>query len=448
MPGHRQPGVPAHSRRSTPTALLVAATLGLVALATGCGEQPGSSSPPPGGVEVRDSLGISIVEVRSLEDPGPGGLEVVWADSVRFGRTGAAEADPEYLFGGVSGALRLADGTVVVADRQALALRMFTPDGTHLRTVGRRGEGPGEFQAVTGIRRLPGDSIFVIDRGTRWSVFDPDGAFVTSGRFDLSDWASDIYPEIEGVFSDGSFFIRHRFGRDTREEADVRVSIPQWRAYRSGRTGDPIAHFDTIMGPATVQLSGAGGAPGGGMPARPVMLRPQMGLFDVVQGDHVYRVSDHLDEIRVHDADGALQRIIRFQVEQEDRQAAAPSADRADDPEVAEAQRRHEELQTRFERTFPELADQVGGTALFSGLAVDEAGFLWLRQGRGEGVPEGMARWLVLDPDGVPRHSVHLPERWTARGQGGMAIGTDAITTTEMDEFMVQTVVVAPLRRP
>lgn len=113
-------------------------------------------------------------------------------------------------------------------------------------------------------------------------------------------------------------------------------------------------------------------------------------------------------------------------------------------------QRRHEELQSHFERTFPELAAQVGGTPLFLGLAVDEAGFLWLQQGRPEGVPEGMARWLVLDPDGVPRHSIHLPARWTARGLGGkgVTISADAITTSEMDEFMVQTVVVAPLRRP
>lgn len=248
------------SRRPPTARCLAGAILAALTLAAGCGEGSGPSSAPPAGVEVRDSLGVSIVEVRSLDAPGADGLEVVWADSVRFGQTGTADADPEYLFGAVSGAIRLSDGTVVVADMQALALRMFAPDGTHLRTVGRRGEGPGEFLAVTGLQRLPGDSIFVVDRGTRWSLFDHDGDFVTSGRFDLSNWASDIYPEIAGVFSDGSFYIRHRFTRETHRDDDLLVSIPHWQAYRSGRTGDPIAHFDTIMGPATVQISGPGGS--------------------------------------------------------------------------------------------------------------------------------------------------------------------------------------------
>jgi hypothetical protein len=421
---------------------LSAAALGALLLTTGCGTDPRSSAPPPAGVEVRDSLGVTIVEVRSLEDPGPSGLEVAWSDTVRFGRTGDAEADPEYLFGAVMGVIRLSDGTVVVADRQAYALRMFAPDGTHLRTVGGSGDGPGEFAGIQGLRRLPGDSIFVLDRGTRWSLFDPGGRFVTSGYFGLSNWASDIYPDIEGVFADGSFFIRHRFYRETVRDDDLVVSVPHWRAYRSERTGDPLVHFDTIFGPANVQIVEPPPASGGGMPSMPMMLQPQSGLFDLVHGDHVYRVDDHMREIRVIRSDGTLERIIRFKLEAGGQDGPPAPAD----PEAAERVRRADEVRTRFERAFPELATQVVGTSPFSGLTVDELGNLWLRQGPA-GARDGMARWLVLDPEGVPRHSVDLPAHWTARGHRGMTISADAITTDERDALMVQTIIVAPLRR-
>lgn len=420
-----------------------AAALAALLVAAGCEADPGALGPPPDGVEVRDSLGVTLVEVRSLEDPGPNGLEVAWADTVRFGRPGDAEADPEYLFGAVMGAVRLSDGTVVVADMQAFALRMFAPDGTHLRTVGGRGDGPGEFATVMGLRRLPGDSLFVVDRGTRWSLFDPGGTFVTSGYFDLTNWASDIYPDIEGVFSDGSFFIRHRFRRDTERDEDLLVSTPHWRAYRAERTGEPLVHFDTIAGPATVQIVADPPASGGGMRATPLTFRPQSGLMDFVHGDHLYRVDGHMREIRVVRADGVLERIIRFQLEAGGSDPARAPASR----EAAEQIRRLEDARARFERAFPELAAQLTGTSPFSGITVDELGYLWLRQGSA-GAPDGMARWLVLDPDGVPRHSVHLPARWNAQGSRGMTISADAITVDERDELMVQTVVVAPLRRP
>jgi len=422
-----------------PVPVFAAAVLGALVLTAGCGTGPGSSDPPPAGVEIRDSLGITIVEVRSLEDPGPGGLEVAWSDTVRFGRAGDAEADAAYLFGAVMGAVRLSDGTVVVADMQAAALRMFAPDGTHLRTVGGRGQGPGEFVGIQGLRILPGDSIFVLDRGTRWSLFEPGGTFVTSGYFDLTNWASDIYPDIEGVFADGSFFIRHRFRRDTEQDGDLVVSIPHWRAYRSGRTGDPLVHFDTVAGPANVQIVQTPPPAPGEMRTMPLLFRPQSGLFDLVHGDHVYRVDDHMREIRVVRSDGTLERIIRFELDP--GRPAAPT-----DPEAAEHARRVDEVRTRFERSFPDLAAQVIGTSAFSGITVDELGFLWLRRGP-VGAPPGMARWLVLDPEGVPRHGVDLPAHWNARGGRGLTIGADAITTDERDELMVQTVVVAPLRR-
>jgi len=65
-------------------------------------------------------------------------------------------------------------GDVYVAD--GWAVRVFAPDGGLLRTIGRHGDGPGEFTAATLVAVLPGDSVWVFDGGlNRVTVFEPGG---------------------------------------------------------------------------------------------------------------------------------------------------------------------------------------------------------------------------------------------------------------------------------
>jgi hypothetical protein len=63
-------------------------------------------------------------------------------------------------------------GNVFVADRSAV--RLFGPDGRLLRSIGRQGSGPGEFDWVATIGLLPGDSLYAFDMGSeRLTVFAP-----------------------------------------------------------------------------------------------------------------------------------------------------------------------------------------------------------------------------------------------------------------------------------
>ncbi|HET7464424.1 MAG TPA: hypothetical protein VFJ82_24405 [Longimicrobium sp.] len=63
-------------------------------------------------------------------------------------------------------------GNVYVGDQWAV--KVFAPDGTLLRTVGRRGSGPGEFQGIASVAVIPGDSLFVFDGGSwRVTVLEP-----------------------------------------------------------------------------------------------------------------------------------------------------------------------------------------------------------------------------------------------------------------------------------
>lgn len=104
----------------------------------GCDTRDDLSS---GAAIVRDSAGIEIVETTSQRYPSEWRLETKsdWA-------VGEIEGDPAYLLSRVAGAMQLPDGRVVVADGGTNEVRFYGSRGEHLQTVGRSGEGPGEYQ--------------------------------------------------------------------------------------------------------------------------------------------------------------------------------------------------------------------------------------------------------------------------------------------------------------
>src|SRR5687768_11386295 len=113
---------------------------GLVAVAVsitmGCGGSPDSAIS-----RIRDSAGISIVE---NPEPAWTADQVEMLDSTPALIIGNRDGDP-YHFTYITGAVRYPDGTVVVADLRSANLRYFDSSGTYLKTVGRPGEGPGDF---------------------------------------------------------------------------------------------------------------------------------------------------------------------------------------------------------------------------------------------------------------------------------------------------------------
>src|SRR5262245_7554741 len=76
---------------------------------------------------------------------------------------GDVEGAPAYLFSQIVGTSRLSSGGIVVADRGSNQIRFFDRAGRHLRTVGRTGGGPGEYEYIRALMRCGGDSIFGFD---------------------------------------------------------------------------------------------------------------------------------------------------------------------------------------------------------------------------------------------------------------------------------------------
>ncbi len=93
-----------------------------------------------------------------------------------LGSTEGAGAD---VFASISGLQVGADGHIYVLDRQADELRIFNGEGKHIRTVGRPGEGPGEYKAANGLLWLAPDTLVVVDQqGERYSMLTSAGDYV------------------------------------------------------------------------------------------------------------------------------------------------------------------------------------------------------------------------------------------------------------------------------
>lgn len=133
---------------------------------------------------VTDSAGIAVVT-----NPATG----TWADENRWTiteelRIGTTGGEAVYQFGAITGIAPLPDGRLVVLDQQAQEVRIFSPGGEHLRTVGGPGSGPGEFGNQAGPVLIgTGDTLYIPDLSNqRVNRFTPDGEPLGSFALDLS----------------------------------------------------------------------------------------------------------------------------------------------------------------------------------------------------------------------------------------------------------------------
>ena len=126
---------------------------------------------------MRVSLAIAMI---ALAAPAAASAQSVWrVDAVPILDVSSNSKSGAVLFSRVTGATRLADGTIVVADLDDNTLHFFSAGGAPLRNVGRAGSGPGEFRRVTWLGRCGGDSLHVWDMlQRRMSVFAPNGGYV------------------------------------------------------------------------------------------------------------------------------------------------------------------------------------------------------------------------------------------------------------------------------
>ena len=359
----------------------------LAATLTGCVESRSFGS----GSSISDSAGIPIV--RSAEPEWA--AESAWtvADTPRVdlgGRDG-------YQFGDIAGIVVTPAGAIAVADAGSQTVRVFDLAGRPLRTLGRRGTAPGEFQALSWIAAA-GDSILAYDLVTR--------RLTMLGARTRTVTLQGVGPLLTtplGRFEDGTVLVASGgpiFPFQGRE-GELRLDSAFVLRYRpDGGVSDTVARvpwsesFGVAIGRGAQQFL----AP---MP-RPFGRRTTVTLV----GDRIAIGRGQRYEVAVLAGDGKLERIVRRVREPLPVTVDAIAA-------FKEAQRRAEPgqgLQAQVDAALEAALDSAPypeSLPAYERLLADPAGHLWvLDYSIRYGQPQS---WSVFDPGGRWLGTVQTP---------------------------------------
>jgi hypothetical protein len=89
---------------------------------------------------------------------------------------GNTATDEDSMFSTIGGVMVDDDEDIIVIDEKELVIKIFDKNGRHVRTFGKRGQGPGEFQSAARIVLKGGRDIAVLDSANhRFSYYSKEG---------------------------------------------------------------------------------------------------------------------------------------------------------------------------------------------------------------------------------------------------------------------------------
>lgn len=203
-------------------------------------------SDPDNRATITDSAGVTLVDLPSTA---AAPTDVLALSSEPLLTVGVEQGDPVREFDRIAVVRFLDDHVVAVANRGSSDVRLFGPDGTYLRTLGRTGEGPGEFASLNWMQAFVGDTIAVLDSQLRRvTTFDADGNLIAVTTFPDAEgyaWPRDFRMPGGGfvMFWDvNSLFDRINAG-EVHVGETARVDMPMVRLDASGSPVDTIGVF-------------------------------------------------------------------------------------------------------------------------------------------------------------------------------------------------------------
>jgi hypothetical protein len=125
-----------------------------------------------GSIETAD--GVVVVRNPAAPMYPQGALEL--KEDLSIGTAAGAE---DYMFIRLRGLAVDDQGSIITLDQRKPRIDVFGSDGRHVRSIGRRGQGPGEFQTPFFVALAPAGEILVGEIG-RLSFFDRAGFFLRS----------------------------------------------------------------------------------------------------------------------------------------------------------------------------------------------------------------------------------------------------------------------------
>jgi hypothetical protein len=340
-----------------PGPVAAALALGLTALAC---EPPGSGGPAPGASTTPTAAPTSLDTIPSL----------VILDTL---------PDAEPLLIRPTGATVLSNGNLVVLDQWGASVRFFDPSGELIRSVGREGQGPGEFRAPTWLGHCGPDEVFV------W-----DGM---QGRITVIDSAGSVV-RVYSPAKDPSFLRCSRAGRFA--VFGTEVDPPQSVSMGDAFTQQPAAplRFESTNGDS---IGGVGIVPMG-----ETWILGRITQFAISE-DRLYVGTADSARVDAYDLDGTRLRSLPLAIT-----PRAPTE--ANVEQWLEVQWQAIQSDTEYRRWGKEMTRKNSkvpeNLPLYTALAVDPEGLLWVVL---SSPGDGETRFQVVDPNGPILGEFRIP---------------------------------------
>jgi len=397
--------------------LLAAASVASTAC-TGGGDADGANA-----IVVRDSSGVAIIENNLAQLSRS--CSIASEPSVSIG---VEEGEEPYMLDRVGGAVRLSDGRIVIANRLTHEIRFFDAEGKHLRSAGRRGDGPGEFRDPFYFHVLPGDTLYVGDFSPfRFLVFSPDGEWVRTVSPDPMEINS---PAMRGILDDGRMILGRTVERDWPWQTFTNDTVLVRGYNADGKMLDTLAKYPTGRYASLVEGSRFFTFP----------LFESFAVF-AVAGEHLITGHASETELMVRRVESAypIERIIRWNVGDRSIPAAEVEFERA------RIQKQNTQLPEQMRAMFEEteakrpVADRFPA---FGVLRYARDGRIWIREYPRPTDTTGH-HWIAFAADG--RFECRLD---TPRFAEYLEFGADYLLVRDPDSLGVERVRQFSLRAP
>jgi hypothetical protein len=326
-------------------------------------------------------------------------------------RIGDEAAGDTVLFGDDTEMTVDSRGQLYVTDRGIAGIRVFSDTGALVRTIGRAGDGPGEFQRTPLVYVGSQDTVYALDKeAMRLTVFAPDnfsavetidisGAETFDAEFQTFQYAQNLI----GVVKDG-FLVRFE---DLKIPLMSDMDAPELVVLKLlDRKGNVSADTIVQMPKSDLLYARTGGQSS-------MMAKIPFGreVFIALSPDNLlYYGRNEAIEIQVRSIDGSTHRSVRV----------------PHDPVPVTDDERNRWLSAYPDNTQHEMRSVLPKTRpAYEALILDDSERIWLRLSSPKGAVD--AQWIVVNLEGKIQAKTTLPSTiWLKAITGNRAFGTSS----------------------
>ena len=349
-------------------------------------------------------------------------LEGQWVLSPEPTMTIGNDASPDYQFNRIDHLHRLSDGRIVVTTGPDI--RFFDKAGKYLSKAGGRGRGPGEFQYVSAMVVMPGDSLMTMNIRSI-IVLDPQGKFVRQSQPDFQPLSSgDWFTEGMVLLPNGNI-LAPQYSRTGSNSQSTTLHRPPLR----------YSILDLATG-KVVPLHGGGGIAQLFVNGRPITMPFSPHEQQAIGADRVYVGDNDSTVIHAFTLDGKPAG--GFVVAEKPTPVTAADLESYKQQALewaAQSKMSKEDFEQRWAAGPKPKRHPYWGTAI-----VDRTNAVWVSAPpRAERTP---LTWTAFSREGRRLAAVTMPVRFTPK-----EIGPDYVLGVQRDEDGVETIRMYSLRR-